>query len=88
MVLHCFLFFKDKFPYWESECEKVEIRTVEEESPVEAVVTAGTVAEEITKYNAKKENDISTEEVQAKAKAALLYCKNATEYTIANGGKP
>lgn len=36
----------------------------------------------------KKENDISTEEVQSKAKAALLYCKNATEFTIANGGKP
>ena len=36
----------------------------------------------------KKENDISTEEVQFKAKAALLYCKNATEYTTANGGKP
>lgn len=36
----------------------------------------------------KKENDISTEEVQSKAKAALLYCKNATEYTTANGGKP
>ena len=35
----------------------------------------------------KKENDISTEEVQSKAKAALLYCKNATEYTTANGGK-
>ena len=34
------------------------------------------------------ENDISTEEVQFKAKAALLYCKNATEYTTANGGKP
>lgn len=36
----------------------------------------------------KKENDISTEEVQSKAKAALLYCKNATEYTTANDGKP
>lgn len=36
----------------------------------------------------KKEKDISTEEVQSKAKAALLYCKNATEYTTANGGKP
>ena len=36
----------------------------------------------------KKENDISTEEVQSKAQAALLYCKNATEYTTANGGKP
>lgn len=36
----------------------------------------------------KKENDISTDEVQSKAKAALLYCKNATEFTTANGGKP
>ena len=36
----------------------------------------------------KKESDISTEEVQSKAKAALLYCKNATEYTTANSGKP
>lgn len=36
----------------------------------------------------KKENDISTEEVQSKAKAALLYCKNATEFTTANSGKP
>lgn len=36
----------------------------------------------------KKEKDISSEEVQSKAKAALLYCQNATEYTTANGGKP
>ena len=36
----------------------------------------------------KKENDISTEEVQSKAKAALLYCQNATEFTTANSGKP
>ena len=36
----------------------------------------------------KKEKDIPTEEVQSKAKAALLYCKNATEYTMKNGGKP
>ena len=56
MVDHCFLFFKDKFPRWESECEKVEILTVEENSPVEALITAGTVAEEITKYIAKKES--------------------------------
>ena len=56
MPNHCFLFFKDKFPQWESECEKVEILTVEEKSPVEALITAGTVAEEITKYIAKKES--------------------------------
>lgn len=36
----------------------------------------------------KKENDIPTEEVQSKAKAALEYCKNATDYTIQNCGKP
>lgn len=36
----------------------------------------------------KKEKDIPTEEVQSKARAALLYCQNATEYTTANGGKP
>lgn len=35
----------------------------------------------------KKEKDISTEEVQSKAKVALEYCKNATEYTMKNGGK-
>ena len=56
MVNHCFSFFKDKFPRWESECEKAEILTVEENSPVEALITAGTVAEEITKYIAKKES--------------------------------
>ena len=26
--------------------------------------------------------------MQSKAKAALLYCKNATEFTTANSGKP
>ena len=36
----------------------------------------------------KKETDINTEEVQQKAKAALEYCKNATEYTTKNNGKP
>lgn len=36
----------------------------------------------------KKEKDIPTEEVQSKAKAALEYCKNATEYTMKNAGKP
>ena len=48
------------------------------------VETSGT----IYLIETKKENDISTEEVQAKAKAALLYCQNATEYTTANSGKP
>ncbi len=36
----------------------------------------------------KKENDISTEEVQEKAQAALKYCQTATIYTTKNGGKP
>ena len=36
----------------------------------------------------KKEKDIPTEEVQEKARAALKYCKEATEYTTNNGGKP
>ena len=36
----------------------------------------------------KKESDISTEEVQQKAKAALEYCHNATEFTTKNNGKP
>src|SRR5574344_2038261 len=36
----------------------------------------------------KKSTDIDALEVQQKAKAALEYCKNATEYTIKNQGKP
>lgn len=32
--------------------------------------------------------DISDDDVQAKKKAAEEYCKNATEYTLKNGGKP
>lgn len=36
----------------------------------------------------KKEKDIPTDEVQAKAQAALLYCRQATEYTTKHGGKP
>jgi type III restriction enzyme len=36
----------------------------------------------------KKEGDIEIADVQEKAKAALYYCKNATDYTIQNGGKP
>lgn len=45
-------------------------------------------ADAIYLVETKKESDISTEEVQQKAKAALKYCQNATEYTIKNGGKP
>jgi type III restriction enzyme len=36
----------------------------------------------------KKEGDIETADVQEKTKAALLYCKNATDFTTKNGGKP
>jgi len=36
----------------------------------------------------KKEGDIDAADVQEKAKAALEYCKNATDYTINNNGKP
>lgn len=36
----------------------------------------------------KKKKDIETREVKGKAKAALEYCKYATEYTSKNGGKP
>ncbi len=36
----------------------------------------------------KKEKDIPTEEVQQKATAAYTYCRNATEFTTKNGGKP
>lgn len=36
----------------------------------------------------KKEIDVETREVQEKAKAALWYCKQASEFTAKNGGKP
>jgi type III restriction enzyme len=36
----------------------------------------------------KKEGDIETSDVQEKTEAALLYCRNATEFTTQNGGKP
>lgn len=36
----------------------------------------------------KKAGDISSEDVQQKSAAALEYCKNATEYTTKNNGKP
>ena len=35
----------------------------------------------------KKESDIETSDVQEKTAAALLYCRNATEFTTQNGGK-
>ena len=36
----------------------------------------------------KKEGDIETLDVQEKTQAALLYCKNTTDFTTRNGGKP
>lgn len=36
----------------------------------------------------KKETDVEVSDVQAKAKAAMEYCKNASDYTEKNGGKP
>lgn len=36
----------------------------------------------------KAEKDLSAEDVLAKKQASEEYCKNATEYTLANGGKP
>lgn len=36
----------------------------------------------------KKETDIDSTEVQEKSQAALIYCKNATEFNIEHGGKP
>jgi len=36
----------------------------------------------------KKEADVEISEVQEKAKAALEYCKYASDYTEKNGGKP
>lgn len=35
----------------------------------------------------KKENDLENRDVQEKAKAALWYCKHASEFTKKNGGK-
>lgn len=45
-------------------------------------------AETIYLIETKKESDISTSDVQEKARAALQYCKHATEFTTQNGGKP
>ncbi len=36
----------------------------------------------------KAAKDMTAEDVKAKKAAALEYCKNATEFTTANGGKP
>ncbi len=36
----------------------------------------------------KRADEVQSNEVQAKAKAALTYCNYATEYTAVHGGKP
>ena len=36
----------------------------------------------------KASNEVASEDVQAKARAALNYCNYATEYTDEHGGKP
>jgi type III restriction enzyme len=36
----------------------------------------------------KRADQIETEEVQAKARAAITWCRYATEHELANGGKP
>ena len=36
----------------------------------------------------KKADDVDSAEVQDKARSALEYCRNATEYTSQNDGKP
>ena len=45
-------------------------------------------AEAIYMIETKKEGDIETPEVQDKARAAIEYCKHATDYTSKNNGKP
>jgi type III restriction enzyme len=45
-------------------------------------------ADSIYLVETKKEGDIDATDVQEKAKAALEYCKHATDYTTVNGGKP
>ncbi len=44
--------------------------------------------EAIYMVETKKETDIDDIDVQDKAKAALEYCKHATDFTVNNGGKP
>ena len=44
--------------------------------------------EAIYMVETKARKDMKAEEVLAKKKAAEEYCKNATEYTSKNGGKP
>ncbi len=43
---------------------------------------------EIFMIETKKADDVDSSEVQDKARSAIEYCRNATEYTSQNGGKP
>jgi len=43
---------------------------------------------EIFMIETKKADDVDSAEVQDKARSALEYCKNASEYTAQNNGKP
>ncbi len=43
---------------------------------------------EIYMFEVKAEKDLEAKEVQEKAEAAKLYCKSATEFNLANNGKP
>lgn len=45
-------------------------------------------ADAIFMVETKKESDIESVEVQDKSRAALEYCKHATDYTTKNHGKP
>lgn len=45
-------------------------------------------ADAIYMVETKKEVDIASSEVQEKSQAALIYCKNATEFNLEHGGKP
>ncbi len=45
-------------------------------------------ADKIYMAETKARADLADADVQAKAEAAVTWCRNATEYTQANGGKP
>lgn len=45
-------------------------------------------ADTIYMIETKKENEMESQDVQDKARAAEVYCKNATSFTSQHGGKP
>lgn len=45
-------------------------------------------ADVIFMVETKKEGDMEAVDVQEKSRAALTYCKNATEFTLQHSGKP